>query len=76
MYSGCHLSDVFLLIHTGASCNYNVYSIGTSGLVKGQYATICNVRFCKTLFEREELLLITKLEVLGVLLYMISYIFY
>ena len=38
MCSGCHPCDVLPLIYTGASCNHIVYTAGTSGLVKSQYA--------------------------------------
>ena len=39
-YSSCHPYDVLPLIYTGTSYNDIVYTAGTSGSVKGQYATI------------------------------------
>ena len=42
MYSSCHPPDVLPLIYKGASCNPVVYTVGTSGSVKIQYATLAN----------------------------------
>ena len=39
MNSGCHPRDKVPLIYTGECCNHIVYTAGTSGFVKGQYAT-------------------------------------
>ena len=39
IYSGCPPCVMLPLNYTGVSCNHIVYTAGTSGSVKGQYAT-------------------------------------
>ena len=43
-YFGCHPRGVFPLIYTGESCSYIVYTAGTSGSLKRQYATLVGIR--------------------------------